>query len=220
MASSSAPTKFTALSTAGKLLEVNMNDVGILLPQDRVRTSIGTQRLNGCTAIVVLGQAIIIAHIAPLPPGSSTTRPPSVTAGDRHFNQMMDDVQTLLMINRAYFPPRTTAWGIFGKFEGSSMKEKEDITTQRFAALGLTSRHIYYNVQLAQTRTKAAAGEVAVVRNDQVAALYVEDEVKMTVDFTKGVTQAPAVASSSASGGTSSTASSAAGNDEYWAYST
>ena len=70
-----ATNRYEQLKGIGQILEVPMDRADFLLP-GRI-TAIGTRDLNGCSGVAILGQAIILAHIAPLPPhpeGASPAR--------------------------------------------------------------------------------------------------------------------------------------------------
>jgi hypothetical protein len=57
-----------------EFIDVGMNDLGILLPGSE-KKAIGTRNLNGCTAVVILGDALLVAHISPrADPGSPTRK--------------------------------------------------------------------------------------------------------------------------------------------------
>lgn len=194
-----AESRFHQLRRAGKLLEVLMNDALILLPGSAV-AAIGTQNLNGCTAIVVLGRAIILGHIAPLPPvpeGSSAKRAVRPDEGDAHFHKLMDKIRDLYTGHRSHFPDQTTAWGIFGLLDGRTMREKEAIAIQRFGAMGLPHKHIYYEVQKASLRTNPAAGQAFGILSEASSWLYVEDKPIKRTDFSVPKTVTPASAASS-----------------------
>nr|POF16683.1 hypothetical protein CFP56_71324 [Quercus suber] len=184
--------RFTQLERQGLIREVQMNDVQVQLP-DGV---IGTQNLNGCTAIAVLGRAIILAHIVPLPPhplGASPNRKVEAGEGDDHFTRCLDAVRRLYDHNRELFPSRTTAWGIFGRYRGVvGMPEKLQIATQQFHKMGLPSRPAFYDVQPSDSPRRPGAGTVIGVAKDGMTYLYVEDEIKHSVNFNVAVNATPA----------------------------
>ncbi len=176
-----------------------MNDALILLPGSG-GAAIGTQNLNGCTAIVVLGRAIILGHVAPLPPvpeGSSGKRVVRPDEGDNHFHNLMDKIRDLYTRHQSHFPDQTTAWGIFGLLDGRTMREKEAIAIQRFGAMGLPHKHIYYEVQQASLRANPAAGQAFGLLSEGSSWLYIEDKPIKKTDFSTPPTATPSSAASS-----------------------
>lgn len=218
--------RFRQLQQAGQLLEVKMDTAAILLPGNL--NSIGTQNLNGCTGIAVLGQALILAHIAPLPPhplGTSSNRVIGADEGDKHFERLVDEVKSLFESNKRLFPARTTAWGIFGRFRGDvAMPEKVKIAEQRFSKLGLPLKPAFYDVQIASLRADPAAGTVIGLIREGKSYLFVEDKLLHTVDFSIETAAPPRASESSSSSvvratlSTTTTASPTSNVQGVWVY--
>nr|POF16694.1 hypothetical protein CFP56_71335 [Quercus suber] len=166
----------------------------------------GSQRVH-CDSN--LGRAIILAHISPVPTHASYRLDPRRVIlpdeGDNHFNNLLDSIQQLYNVNRAYFPARSTGWGVFGRYQSINdhgqaeitwMSEKLDILRQRLSSLGLSTSPIFYDVKRAQERSDPAAGTVIGIIMNGKTYLYVEDVVRHSFDF--GSASATATANTSA----------------------
>lgn len=149
--------------------------------------AIGTKDLNACSGIAFLGEAIILAHIAPLPPhplGASKQRSIAPGEGEAHFERLLNVVQELYNRHRPSFSSQTTSWAIFGSFEGMVVTpEKLAIATQRFQTWGLPMRFAQYDIAKASERTNPVAGTVIGVLQNRKTYLYVEDQLKDSIDF-------------------------------------
>ncbi|KAK5674002.1 hypothetical protein LTS10_013240 [Elasticomyces elasticus] len=162
-----------------------MDEAKILLPGGLA--AIGTRDLNACSGIAILGRAMIMAHIAPLPPhdlGASQQREIEPGEGEAHFESLLLEVQTLYNTHISHFPNRTTTWAIFGTFEGEiAMPEKLEIARQRFHAMGLPMRSALYTIGKASERTNPAAGTVLGVLQHGITYLYVENQLEDSINF-------------------------------------
>lgn len=191
--------RFQQLQDIGQLVEVKMDSAAILLPGKPI--AIGTQNLNGYTGIAVLGRAIILAHIAPLPPhllGASSSREIHPDEGDKHFERLVDAVQTLHKNNSSLFPAQTSVWGNFGRFRDEvAMPDKVEIAKQRFSKLGLPMKPAFYDVQAASLHASSAGTVVGFIK-DGKTHLLVEDKPVHAIDFSVE-TRVPALASASSS---------------------
>lgn len=226
-----ATNRYIQLKDAGHLLEVEMDTVKILLPGGPI--AIGTKNLNSCSGLVVLGeQAIILAHIAPLPPhplGASSQRPVVPGEGEAHFKNMLNKVHGLYNIHKSRFPAQTTSWAIFGRFEAKiAMPEKLEMAKHYFASLGLPMKCAQYDIAKASDRTNPAAGTVIGVLQNRKAYLYVEDQLQDSIDFNqkaRATSSMPSVqsqpTSTIASGSTGQTSTRPIVQTQgFWAFST
>ncbi|KAF2214447.1 hypothetical protein CERZMDRAFT_110751 [Cercospora zeae-maydis SCOH1-5] len=98
-------TPFNRLKGDSRFIHVDINEEAILLP-DSGKSAIGTENLNGCSSIVVLGTAIILSHVAP--------SQPEVAAGPEHHEKALARIDKLFEQHRDLFPA-TTVWGIYGE---------------------------------------------------------------------------------------------------------
>lgn len=190
-------TPFDALRDQPELLTVDMNDAKILLPRSR-QTAIGTENLNGCTAIAILGHAIILAHISPYPPpGSSPTQQhPDKTPGEQHLDKWLARVEGIFKAYPLMFPPETTTWGFFGVLPGQGpMVHIVQATEQHIRQLGLKLKPHYYQVTDSTTKKASSSQVVAVVRADGTH-LYCQD-IKLEHKPVPKTSSGKAVASSS-----------------------
>ncbi|EME43623.1 hypothetical protein DOTSEDRAFT_25545 [Dothistroma septosporum NZE10] len=118
------------------------------------------------------------------------------------------------------------------------MPQKLEIARQRLTSLGLPMKCAQYDIAKASDRTKPAAGTVIGVLQNQKVYLYVEDQLKDSIDFDPQAratsstlsipTQTPAVSTPRAST-SSASASSSTGQtsprptvqtQSFWAFST
>ncbi|KAK1050694.1 hypothetical protein LTR74_016975 [Friedmanniomyces endolithicus] len=173
-----ATNRYVQLKNAGQLMEVEMETAKILLPGGAI--AIGTKDLNACSGIAILGEAIILAHIAPLPPhplGTSQQRLIVQGEGEAHFETVMNMVQELYNTHKSRFPSQSTSWAIFGRFEGKiAMPEKLAIAKRRFQIMGLPMKFAQYDIAKASERTNPAVGTVIGVLQNRKTYLYVEDQ--------------------------------------------
>jgi hypothetical protein len=167
-----AVSMFTQLQQAGHLLEVPMDGVQILLPESG-KFAIGTEGLNGCTCVVIVGDAIILAHISPFP-GSFSRLPTDIPQASRdHHNDFLNRIRTLHKAYQKYFPTNTTAWGIFSTDKHGSMKPVEDQARTALKNIGYDMRLEKYqeiDVQL----WKKPKGELVGVMRGRERLLFLE----------------------------------------------
>lgn len=132
-------------------------------------------------------EAIILAHIAPLPPhplGASQQRPIVPGEGEAHFESVLHVVQELYNRHKSQYPSQTTSWAIFGRFEGTTaMPKKLAIAKRRFQAMGLPMKFAQYDIAKASERINPAAGTVVGVLQNRKTYLYVEDQVRDSINF-------------------------------------
>ncbi|TKA65155.1 hypothetical protein B0A55_10978 [Friedmanniomyces simplex] len=114
-ATSASPNLFTHARSLGvETIEVQQNDVQIAFwpPESTVRYLV-TGALNTCTAIAIISpRAGILAHIAPLPNGTTGIQP-GTDPGPVHVRGLLTTLTTLFMDNQDKFDPSET-WVIAG----------------------------------------------------------------------------------------------------------
>ena len=186
--------RFNQLKEAKQILEVDMDNAAILLPEGA--PSIGTKNLNGCSGIAILGRAFIPAHIAPLPLHSLGANPDRVVQpneGDEHFKRLMDTVQSLFANHTQSFPTKTTAWGVFGRFRDEiALPEKVHIAQERLSKLGLPLKPAFFDVRVPNSPMAPAAGTVIGLVPKGMSYLYPEDRLLHSLNFnveTGGLTE-------------------------------
>jgi hypothetical protein len=152
---------YTHYENVGRLLKVHVDDVNILLPT--TTGAIGTKGLNGCTCVVILGTAIIMAHISPLPGKYSQLVKAKKTnipqLGRDHHDRLMARVKQLYETHRQHFPPNTTAWGIFSLGSDGLIKSAEKQIRTSFAAMGHEMKIETYR-EMNPARVSPPKGEV------------------------------------------------------------
>jgi len=102
-----------------------VDDVQVSSPGSNKR-AIGTQGLNGCTRVVMLGTAVLLARIAPLS-GSyeqrrSTNRDVRQASRD-HYENSLQNVTRLVRQHAPDFPTSGAASGIFSQGPQGSMQD-------------------------------------------------------------------------------------------------
>lgn len=141
----------------GRLLVVQMDQANILFKGVSSELAIGTQGLNGCTAIVVCGrEAIILAHVSPYPSGS----PDILRASHNHHAAYLDFISSAVRESPGRFSSQTVAWGIFS-ISGNNQTSWPIIqqVEGRLQALGIhVQRSFYQEVNLSDWA--APKGEV------------------------------------------------------------
>ena len=171
-------TPFQHYSESGGLLRVSMNDVKVLLP-DSKEIAIGTQGLNGCTCVVILGPAaILLAHIAPLPGSTAEWERASIEARHRatsdHHRGFLEAIEMLVRPNARHFPSSATAWGIFAVDpEQRVLQSIRNQIRTRLSSMGLSMYEAFYN-ELSPDKVHPPKGELVGVRHSNGPGLYLE----------------------------------------------
>ena len=147
----------------------------LLLPGDQ-RVGIGTKGLNGYTCVVILGDGILLAHIAPLPGRYeqwTTTQKDVHQAGHKHHKRMLINVSDLVRDNARAFPTSTTAWGVFSYGANGSLQAVIRQVQRQLATMGYEMRPAFYQ-ELNPTNVMPPEGELVGIRRAGVAELYLE----------------------------------------------
>lgn len=157
---------FSTLTDRNQLLKVDVDAIEIWLPNNaQGHVAIGTDGLNSCTAIVIAGRGILMAHVSPLP--STDTSPEwnktqkammeaiqssegsvdqdvaGVTAR-QHHDQFLRTIQQNMTQHQQFFPRDGTAWGIFGKSQHGDLRQIREQISSGLARLGYTMRPAWY----------------------------------------------------------------------------
>lgn len=216
---------FARFKDEEQLLEVDMNEVEILEPDDE-ETAIGTQNLRGCSTVIVQGQAIILAHVSPYPT-EEVEDEDDARAGLRHFASKLAEVRELYNQHSNHFQGASLAWGIFARFEGEvALQHHLDLAGRFFSAMGLPTQPAFYDVHLPR-RTDPPPGEGTVVAFRATASaearIFVEDSLQhRRPSQPTSIRQQPSTSSRTTTTSTASTASTAArwvyANGQYICY--
>ncbi|KAK0272327.1 hypothetical protein LTR35_012910 [Friedmanniomyces endolithicus] len=111
----SALSAFQTCLQGGILLEVAADDMNVLTSSSHGKHAIGTQALNGCTCVVILGEtAILLAHIQPYDGTfeQDTRRDIPKESHDHHEHALAAIAQAVRQ-HSDRFLAASTAWGIF-----------------------------------------------------------------------------------------------------------
>ncbi|PPJ52143.1 hypothetical protein CBER1_10992 [Cercospora berteroae] len=165
---------FTRFHSRNELQVVEMNEVALLKPTSAKRV-IGTRDLNGCSAILVVGKGIILAHISPYPPqGGSKNKS---NAGLKHFSAKVKEVVQLFDDNRALFDDETVSWSIFAQMDDETPLEHQlDYAKRKFRKAGLPNEPAYYKVENPRPLTNPVnkGTVVAMIQSDGKCGAYLE----------------------------------------------
>lgn len=178
--------QFARYKGARRLLVVEMNEAQILKPDNQAFNAIGTKDLNACVCIVILGQAIIMAHCSVYPPGAQDDRLDvdiDNTTNSAFLSGVLRQVRQLYDQNLQYFPQGSASWGIFARFksgrEPSVLQNTKRVTAEWFLNWGLPYTPAYYDVEPIANRDEWKPGHgtvVAVFRKlEEQPRLLVED---------------------------------------------
>ncbi|KAI7205978.1 hypothetical protein KC343_g7726 [Hortaea werneckii] len=159
-----ASTPFQMYLGRSDFVEVGMNDLQILLP-GLGKKAIGTRNLNGCTAVAILGDALLVAHISP--------RADPRSPGEDHLKRHLASISSLYTRYRNYFPEHTTTWTFFGTLGGSPMQHVVNEVQAHLKRDGLHAKPNFYPVAPATTKGLAAGEMIAAIRPKAVE-LYFE----------------------------------------------
>lgn len=183
---------FNDLLERQALLEVGMDEVKVLLPNDE-HASIGTQNLNGCTCFVVLGRGpkrgIVMAHAGPtvLPEqvGSSSgesakeAKERGITRGNKHFMDFFRRVALEVTKYPEYFELPVSCC-ILASFENEiPLGDLEKLAQAALRSLKIPLKTYTYDVLMPGVFRKPGKGTVVAVRNNsEESEVWVEDERK------------------------------------------
>jgi len=137
---------FRKLREAEQLVEGGVDDVQVSSPGLNKR-AIGIQGLNGCTCVVMLGTAVLLARIAPLP-GSyeqrrSTNRDVRQASRD-HYENSLQNVTRLVRQHAHDFPTSGTASGIFSQGPQGSMQDVIQQIQRHLSSMVYEMRPAFY----------------------------------------------------------------------------
>lgn len=167
---------YNYLKQCNQLLEVGVDDDNILLPTSGKR-AIGTNGLNGCTCVVILGRSIILSHISPLP-GTyqqlATSNRDIPQASHSHHENAISRVTELLRKHADEFPKSSTSWGIFAVSSEGHLKSVEDQVRNHLSLLGYSITAAFYQEIDPQSVNPLKGELVAVLNKSGSAELYLE----------------------------------------------
>jgi len=174
MASRLSP--YQELRRNGQLLNVQEGETRIWLPSSK-KKAIGTTGLNACQCVIILGRAIIMAHISILPGRFSQlqiSNEDHSAKSREHRQEMLAQISRLLRDNRQYFPPSTTACGIYGDSAKDTMQHIYHEVQNTIRKMGYNLKGEFYEEVDTLAETTSPKGEVlSFIRGGQ-AFLYLE----------------------------------------------
>lgn len=167
---------FRSLDEKDELVKVAVDDAQVLVPA-RGKRAIGTQGLNGCTCIVVLGQAVLLAHIAPLPDTFwqwQHSKEDIAKAGRDHLAGSLTQVGKLIRQHGDRFPTTSTVFGIFSLGSDGPMTFVINQSRAYFNAMGFDMRQSFYKEIAPETWSPPKGEVVAFYNRNGEAELYQE----------------------------------------------
>ena len=168
----------------GQLQLVPMNKARHLKFDPKTKMCLGTEDLNGCTAVVILSKnAAILGHFPPRPESASAT----TTAGDAHIKAKMNEVRALLRQHLQDFAQKPGSTGIiaYAVYMGATdLESQKDIIEAQFKEWKLQFKAVAYPVLGKHQPRSPAKGTVLIVPKDGGASVYVEDKLELSVKGT------------------------------------
>ncbi|KAK0257487.1 hypothetical protein B0A54_08886 [Friedmanniomyces endolithicus] len=139
---------FQTCLQGGILLEVAADDMNVLTPSSPGKHAIGTQALNGCTCVVILGEtAILLAHIQPYDGAfeQDTQRDIPKESHDHHERALAAIAQAVRQQSDSFLAS-STAWGIFAwcKEDGFVQSIFRQVQSH-LQAMGYNMRSVFYD---------------------------------------------------------------------------
>lgn len=167
---------FRTLDEAKQLVKVAVDDAQVLVPASGKR-AIGTHGLNGCTCIVVMGHAILLAHISPLP-GTfqqwQSAQEDVDKAGRTHLANGLEQVGKLIRQQGDRFPTTSTVFGIFSLGKRGPMTFVISQSQTFFNSMGFDMRRSFYREIESETWSPPKGEVVAFYNRNGDTELYQE----------------------------------------------
>ncbi|KAL2431444.1 hypothetical protein ABEF95_009027 [Exophiala dermatitidis] len=125
---------------------VPMNQVGIALRSPtRPYGYLATEGLNGCTGVAIISStAGILAHVAPLPPGSTSTT--QLASGHQNLVAKIQGMINLYNTHKSHFPQGRSCIVAAVYQNAVALPDAIRTITAVLDRLGLPIKIIYYNV--------------------------------------------------------------------------
>ena len=170
------------LQNTDQIVLVPMNECKITYIGQKL--SVGTRDLNSCTGVIILSPlAIILAHIAPRPDGTTTANDRG--AGDRHVMSKMNEVAEIYRDHRQWFPAEFTACGVFAQYLSEiALPDQEVIVMNTLTSLGIYPENYSYNVPTNDNKPSAGTIVAGWLRR-KTCELFIEDDLKTTLAVPK-----------------------------------
>lgn len=178
-----APSKLDiARGQGGKLQVVKMNSVEYMRFQPGGKIFLGTEDLNGCTAVVIVSKnAAILAHISPRPSGQNTNQ----ATGDTHVKAKMQQLRNLLGQHLNDFKQGTGGVVVYAVYMGEvALRDQKDIIEAQFKSWKLPFQSASYPVLQPGAPRPPAKGTVLVDAGGEAPVVWVEDKAVARVKAT------------------------------------
>ena len=169
-----APSKLDIARQSNRLQVVKMNSVEYMRFQPGVKTFLGTEDLNGCTAVVIVSKdAAILGHISPRPSGQIT----SEATGDAHMRSKMQELRTLLHQHLSDFKQGTGGVVVYALYMGEvALSDQKRIIEDQFKSWKLPFTSVSYPVLKPGEPRSPAKGTVLIDAGGEALIIWVEDK--------------------------------------------
>ncbi|EME39174.1 hypothetical protein DOTSEDRAFT_38410 [Dothistroma septosporum NZE10] len=163
---------------AGRILiSVGADDVKILRSTDAPKRAIGTRHLNGCSCVVISGNAVLLAHIQPLPgkaqDWAETTLEQRRTSSIAHHNDLLSRVTELLQRHNSEFPASTTTWAILANDPDGTLNDIVQLFRNFLSTKGYELKQAHYEQANVRGFPPKPKGELVVLRGKN-EGIYLE----------------------------------------------
>jgi len=169
--------RFYQAQAEGVLLAVPMDSVRFLeFRKNPVRLScLGTESLNGCSAVIIVSvSGAILAHIPPRP-NSDMSDP---LAGDRNVQQKMEDIANLYLRFACHFTSKMDNWVFSAVYENEiALQDQRVIIERNLQSMGLAYTRLVYNVLAVDETRFPGQGTVLIDGTGPTPKVYVEDKL-------------------------------------------
>ncbi|KAL9123525.1 MAG: hypothetical protein Q9217_007045 [Psora testacea] len=170
-----ATSKLDDARRRGKQLQVvKMNKVEYMRFQPGGKIFLGTEDLNGCTAVVIVSKnAAILGHISPRPSEQNTNQ----ATGDAHVEAKMQELRTLLGQHLNEFKQGTGGVVVYAIYMGEvALKDQKSIIEAHFKSLKLPFQSASYPVLKPGQLRPPGKGTVIVDAGGEAPVVWVEDK--------------------------------------------
>lgn len=150
-----------------------MNNVEYLRFQPGGKIFLGTEDLNGCTAVVIVSKnAAILGHISPRPSGQSIGQ----ATGDAHMRAKMQELPILLSQHLSEFKQGTGGVVVYAIYMGAvALNDQKKLIEDPFKSWKLPFESVSFPVLKPGQPRPPAKGTVLIDAGGEAPVVWVED---------------------------------------------
>lgn len=140
---------------------------------------LGTEDLNGCTAVVIVSKdATILGHISPRPSGQNTSQ----ATGDAHVRAKMQELSALLSQHLSEFKQGTGGVVVYAIYMGEvALTDQKKIVEDQFKSWKLPFNSVSYPILKPGEPRPPAKGIVLIDAGGEAPVIWVEDKAMARV---------------------------------------